>query len=127
MIRLGFMALAVLMFPLAGADRSAGQGSTRLHDVVYGHKYGMGLTMDVWMLHAAADPPGTMRPPVAAVPGTTSYYAGARAVNLSHYSTTCLDPSNPRLLWTCKAYGHSTTDKEWCTAWAAFRLAEREP
>ncbi len=77
------------------------------------------------MMRAASDPPGTMRRPVAAVPGTTSYhYAGARAVNLSHYSTTCIDPSNPGLLWTCQAYGNSTIDRQWCTAWAAFQLPD---
>lgn len=75
------------------------------------------------MMRAATDPAGTMRKPVAAVPGTTSYhYAGAKAVNLSHYSTTCIDPSNPNLLWTCQAYGNSKIDRQWCTAWAAFQL-----
>jgi len=76
------------------------------------------------MMHAATDPVGTMRPPVAAVPGTTSYhYAGMSAVNLSHYSTTCIDPSHPGLLWTCQAYGNSTIDRQWCTAWAAFQIS----
>src|SRR5262249_43060228 len=67
----------------------------------------------------------TMRRPVAAVPGTTSYhYAGAKAVNLSHYSTTCIDPSNPGLLWTCQAYSNSKKNRQWCTAWAAFQLSD---
>jgi hypothetical protein len=77
------------------------------------------------MMHAATDPASTMRRPVAAVPGTTSYhYAGPRAVNLSHYSTTCIDPSNPGLLWTCQAYADSKKDRQWCTAWAAFQMSD---
>jgi hypothetical protein len=50
-------------------------------------------------------------------------YADFAAINLSHYSTTCIDPSNPELLWTYQAYGNSTVDKQWCTAWAAFTLS----
>ncbi len=76
------------------------------------------------MMHAASDPPNTMRPPVLAMAGTTYYrYAGIAAINLSHYSSTCIDPSNPDLLWTYQAYGNSTVDKQWCTAWASFQLA----
>src|SRR5262249_38835522 len=77
------------------------------------------------MMHSATDPADTMRRPIAAVPGTTSYhYAGARAVNLSHYSTTCIDPSSPGLLWTCQAYSTSKKDRQWCTAWAAFQIPD---
>jgi hypothetical protein len=77
------------------------------------------------MMHATTDPANTMRRPVAAVPGTTSYhYAGAKAVNLSHYSTTCIDPSKPGLLWTCQAYSTSKKDRQWCTAWAGFQIAD---
>ncbi len=76
------------------------------------------------MMHAATDPAHTMRAPVLAVPGTTYYrYSGVAAVNLSHYSSTCIDPSNPALLWTYQAYAHSTVDKQCCTAWAAFSLS----
>lgn len=77
------------------------------------------------MMRAVGDAPGTMRTPIVAAPGTTYYhYAGARTINLSHYSTTCIDPSDPGLLWTYQAYSNSTVDKQWCTAWAAFRLRE---
>jgi hypothetical protein len=77
------------------------------------------------MMRSATDPANTMRRPVAAVPGTTSYhYEGARAVNLSHYSTTCIDPSSPGLLWTCQAYSDSKKDRQWCTAWAAFQISD---
>ena len=75
------------------------------------------------MMRAASDPPGSMREPIPAVRGTTSYhYAGPDAVNISHYSTTCLDPSDPAVIWTCQAFGNSKVDRQWCTAWAAFRL-----
>jgi hypothetical protein len=78
------------------------------------------------MMHAAIDPANTMRQPVSAVSGTTSYrYAGVSAVNLSHYSATCIDPSNRHLLWTCQAYANSKTDRQWCTAWAAFQLPNK--
>jgi hypothetical protein len=76
------------------------------------------------MMHAATDPANTMRGPLLAMPGTTYYrYSGIAAINLSHYSSTCIDPSNPDLLWTYQAYGNSTLDKQWCTAWAAFSLS----
>jgi hypothetical protein len=73
------------------------------------------------MMHAATDPANTMRAPVLAMPGTTYYrYSDHAAVNLSHYSSTCIDPSNPDRLWTYQAYGDSTVDKQWCTAWVSF-------
>lgn len=76
------------------------------------------------MMHGANDPAGSVRGPVRAAPGTTAYhYAGQRAVNWSHYSATCRDPSDPLSIWTLQAYGNSEVDREWCTAWAAFRLS----
>ncbi len=80
------------------------------------------------MMHAATDPTSTMRAPTLAMPGTTYYrYSGLPAINLSHYSTTCIDPSNPDLLWTYQAYGNSTRDQQWCTAWAAFSMSSSNP
>ncbi len=80
------------------------------------------------MMHAATDPPNTMRAPTLAMPGTAYYrYSGLPAINLSHYSSTCIDPSNPDLLWTYQAYGNSTLDQQWCTAWAAFSLSSSKP
>lgn len=77
------------------------------------------------MMRSKQDPAGLMREPVRVVEGTTCYhYAGKRAVNWSHYSATCIDPSNPDLLWTVQGYGNSKVDREWCTAWAGFRLAK---
>jgi hypothetical protein len=75
------------------------------------------------MMHAVGDPAGTMRSPVVAVKGTTVFkYSGVIAINFSNYSTTCIDPSAADLLWTYQGYANSTVDRQWCTAWAAFRL-----
>jgi hypothetical protein len=76
------------------------------------------------MMHPAADPANTMRAPVLAVKGTTSFrYSGVTATNFSNYSSTCIDPSAPDLLWTYQGYSNSAVDKRWCTAWAAFKLS----
>jgi len=78
------------------------------------------------MMHAAGDAAGTMRAPVPAMKGTTYYrYPGVRAVNWSNYSSTCIDPSDPGLLWTFQGYAASEVEKEWCSAWAAFGIAGR--
>lgn len=75
------------------------------------------------MMHAAGDPAGSMRPPVVAVKGTTAFqHAGVAAMNFSNYSTTCIDPSDRDLLWTYQGYANSKVDRQWCTAWAAFKL-----
>src|SRR5262249_11993512 len=82
------------------------------------------------MMHAAGDPAGTMRAPVLAVKGTTYFrYAGVTAKNLSNYCPTCSDPSAADRLCTYQGYANSTTDRQWCTAWAAFRMeaAEKAP
>jgi hypothetical protein len=76
------------------------------------------------MTRSAGDPAGTMRPPVVAVKGSNVYkYSGATATNFSNYSTTCIDPSAGDLLWTYQGYANSTVDRQWCTAWAAFKLS----
>ena len=78
------------------------------------------------MMRAVSDPKNAMRTPVVAAPGTTYYhYSGKRAINLSHYSSTCFDPVRPEVLWTYQAYSTSKIDRQWCTAWAAFRLSEQ--
>jgi len=77
------------------------------------------------MMRSARDPAGTMRPPVVAVKGTTAFrHAGTAAINFSNYSTTCIDPSDDNLLWTYQGFANSTVDRQWCTAWAAFRLSQ---
>jgi hypothetical protein len=80
------------------------------------------------MMRAAQDPPGTMRAPVLAVKGTTHFRSppsGATgAIGWGNYSSTCIDPSDPTLVWTCQEYANSTVEREWCTAWVAFRFNE---
>ncbi len=76
------------------------------------------------MMHAAGEPAGSMGSPVLAVPGTTYYRhsgPGRFGIGWGNYSTTCVDPSNPNLLWTCQEYAGSEVDRQWCTAWVAFQ------
>lgn len=75
------------------------------------------------MMHAAGDPAGSMRTPVVAVKGTTAFrYSGVPGMNFSNYSTTCIDPSDCDLLWTYQGYANSKVDRQWCSAWTAFKL-----
>lgn len=75
------------------------------------------------MMHAANDPAGSMRPPVKAVAGTTYFrYSKFKSLPWGNYSTTCIDPSDPRRLWTYQEYANSENDGEWCTAWASFQF-----
>jgi len=75
------------------------------------------------MMHAANDPPGSMRPPVKAAAGTTHFrFAKYKLLPWGNYSTTCIDPSDSRRLWTYQQYANSANDGEWCTAWASFQL-----
>jgi hypothetical protein len=76
------------------------------------------------MMHAPGDPPGSMGAAVLAVPGTTYYRVSAASrfgIGWGNYSTTCVDPANPNLFWTCQEYANSTVDGQWCTAWVAFQ------
>ncbi len=82
------------------------------------------------MMHAAKDAPGSMRAPVLAVAGTT-YYRGplsgnTNAIGWGNYSSTCVDPEDATLIWTCQEYANSDVEGEWCTAWASFRLNESQ-
>jgi len=72
------------------------------------------------MMHAG----GSMRAPTLAVPGTTYYRPSAPSrfgLGWGNYSTTCIGPQDPTLLWTCQEYANSTEAGQWCTAWVAFR------
>jgi hypothetical protein len=78
------------------------------------------------MMHAATDAAGTMRAPVLAVKGTAYYRSPpsgkTNAIGWGNYSSTCLDPEDPTLIWTCQEYCNSATERQWCTAWTCFRL-----
>ncbi|HEY7423649.1 MAG TPA: hypothetical protein VH682_05335, partial [Gemmataceae bacterium] len=80
------------------------------------------------MMHAAKDAAGVMRTPVLAVKGTTYYRSppsgSTKAIGWGNYSSTCIDPSDPTLIWTCQEYAKSDVEREWGTAWAAFRFQE---
>jgi hypothetical protein len=97
-------------------DGNIGLGCTRTSEKEFPSVY--------VMMHAADDPAGSMGAPVLAVPGTTYYRLKAPprfGLGWGNYSTTCVDPSDPTLLWTCQEYANSTLDDQWCTAWVAFR------
>ena len=98
---------------------SQGQHRSGLHQDV-GDRVPVGLCDDACGYRSSQYHAGAR----LAVPGTTYYrYSGVAAVNWSHYTSTCIDPSNPDLLWTYQAYANSTVDRQWCTAWAAFKLS----
>ncbi len=107
------------LFPSLAVDEhgNIGLGCTRTSETEYPSIY--------IMMHAPTDPPGTMRPPVLAMAGTTYYHLSNPSkygVGWGAYSSTCLDPSNPQLLWTCQQYAHSAVDGRWYTAWVAFKF-----
>jgi len=79
------------------------------------------------MMHAAIDPAGAMRPPVKAVAGTTYFrFTKFKSLPWGNYSTTCVDPSDPRRIWTYQEYANSANDGEWCTAWANFEFDPKQ-
>ena len=97
------------------ADGNIGLGCTRTSPTEFPSAY--------VMMHAANDPAGSMRLPVKAVAGTTYFrFAKFNPIPWGNYSTTCVDPSDPRRLWTYQEYANSPNDGEWCTAWASFQL-----
>lgn len=98
-------------------DGNVGIGCTRTSATEFPSVY---VTM-----RAGDNPKGTMREPVLAVPGTT-YYRVTKpnrfGTQFGNYSSTCIDPTNPGVFWTCQEFADSTVADQWCTAWAAFRL-----
>jgi hypothetical protein len=97
-------------------DGNIGLGCTRTSEKEFPSVY--------VMMHAASDPAGSMGTPVLAVAGTTHYRLSAPSrfgIGWGNYSTTCVDPSDPTLLWTCQEYANSALADQWCTAWVAFR------
>jgi hypothetical protein len=108
------------LMPSLAVDRNGniGLGCTRTSEKEFPSAY--------VMMHGAKDAPGTMRTPTLAVKGTT-YFRGptsgaTNAIPWGNYSTTCIDPLDPTLIWTVQEYANGTADREWCTAWAAFRF-----
>ncbi len=77
------------------------------------------------MMRAASDPKNTMRPPVLAAKGTTTFSSNrssAYGLAWGNYNTTCLDPSDPTLFWTFQEYATSNVPSQYTTSWAAFKL-----
>jgi hypothetical protein len=77
------------------------------------------------MMHAKGDAKNTMREPVIAAKGTTNF-ASKRASKYGlawgNYNTTCVDPSDPTILWTYQEYATSNVPSQYTTCWAAFKL-----
>ena len=62
------------------------------------------------MVHAAGDARNTMRPPVLTAKGT-AVFASNRPTRYGlawgNYNSTCVDPSDPTILWTYQEYATS--------------------
>jgi hypothetical protein len=98
------------------ANGSIGLGCTRTSANEYPSVY--------VMMHAAADPPGTMRPAVLAAKGTTVFTGNGKSkygLAWGNYNSTCVDPSDPTVLWTYQEYATSSAPGQWATCWAAFK------
>ncbi len=77
------------------------------------------------MMHAASDPKNTMRAPVAAAKGTTIFTSNRPnkyGLGWGNYNTTCIDPADPKILWTYQEYATSDVPSQYTTCWASFRL-----
>ena len=77
------------------------------------------------MMHAATDPRNTMRPPVLAEKGTTVFSSNRPSkygLAWGNYNSTCVDPSDPTILWTYQEYATSDVPSQYTTRWVAFRL-----
>src|SRR5262249_12421765 len=72
--------------------------------------------------HHAKDSPNTMRPAVLGAKGTT-VFSGSReskyGLAWGNYNSTCVDPSDPTVLWTYQEYATSSTPGQWSTCWVA--------
>lgn len=75
------------------------------------------------MGHAASAPRNSMGKPVVSVKGTTAFIAPAKAaIGWGNYNSTCVDPSDPTILWTYQEYAASATPGQFSTCWTAFRV-----
>lgn len=107
------------LIPSLAVDRdgNVGIGCTRTSSREFPSVY---VTM-----RAATDIKGQMRRPVLAVPGTTWYRVTKPTrfgTQFGNYSSTCIDPVQPGVFWTCQEFADSEMPDQWCTAWASFRL-----
>jgi hypothetical protein len=76
------------------------------------------------MMHAANDPPNTMRPPVLAAKGTTVFSSTRTSkygLAWGNYNSTCVDPSEPTIFWTSQQYATGSAPSQWTTCWVAFK------
>jgi hypothetical protein len=98
------------------ADGNVGLGCTRTSAKEFPSAY--------VMMHAANDPPNTMRPAVLGARGTT-VFSGSRqskyGLAWGNYNSTCVDPSDPKVLWTSQEYATSSAPGQWTTCWVAFK------
>src|SRR5262249_8177666 len=98
------------------ADGNVGLGCTRTSAKEYPSVY--------VMMHAASDPPNTMRPPFLAAKGTTVFSSNRESkygLAWANYNSTCVDPSDPTTLWTYQEYSKSSAPSQWTTCWVAFK------
>jgi hypothetical protein len=98
------------------ANGNIGLGCTRSSATEYPSAY--------VMMHAADDPPNTMRPAVLAAKGTTVFSSNAKSkygLAWGNYNSTCVDPADPTVLWTYQEYATSSTPSQWTTCWVAFK------
>jgi hypothetical protein len=99
------------------ANGSAGIGCTRMSETEFPSVYVMG--------RSASDPKNTMVKPVPAVKGTcifTSSRIVNKAIPWGNYNSTCIDPSDPLLIWTYQEYAASGVPEKFSTCWVAFRV-----
>lgn len=77
------------------------------------------------MMHGAGDSKNTMRPPVLAARGTTVFSSSRPSkygLGWGNYNSTCVDPSDPKVLWTYQEYATSDVPSHYTTCWVAFKL-----
>ena len=66
-----------------------------------------------------------MRQPVLVAKGTTVFSsdrASKYGLAWGNYNSTCVDPSDPTILWTYQEYATSHVPSQYTTRWVAFRL-----
>ncbi len=108
---------ADLIFPSVAVDAKGnlGIGYTKTSATEYPSIYLTGRLRD--------DPLDSLRRPVLAVAGTSSYRCAlSDPVGWGTYSSTMLDPAQPLVLWTYQEYANSSDNCHWSTRWVSFSL-----